>query len=149
MSGATDVARSPDGFIAQRFPDGVFTGGHWFLSYLDEDKRLTVRVLDDDEVAGWPRLTSPVSDLTDEQLHHLINRCWEPRSSDMHDSELDCLHELRQLLAGNDLEAVRAARRLRWCANCPHGRAIHPDDGACVDSQCRCSGFELDEDGQA
>jgi hypothetical protein len=48
------VKLSPDGFVAQRFPETNFNGqGHWILTYLDPDNGLTVQIFSDEQVADW------------------------------------------------------------------------------------------------
>lgn len=58
MTGLADVqARvSPDGFVAQRFPDDFNGHGNWVVTYTNDEGGITVRVVKDDEVADWPRL---------------------------------------------------------------------------------------------
>ncbi len=46
---------SPDGSIAQRlsFPDGV---DRWMLMYMSESAGLMARIVDEAELADWPRV---------------------------------------------------------------------------------------------
>jgi hypothetical protein len=57
MTGASEVVQSPDGWVAQRFPEAFTEGRYWLLTYRGTDGNLTVQALSDDEVADWPRLT--------------------------------------------------------------------------------------------
>jgi hypothetical protein len=54
---------SPDGFVAQRFPEQNFNGhGHWVLTYLQENVGLTVQIFSDEQVADWSPLTLTARD---------------------------------------------------------------------------------------
>jgi hypothetical protein len=45
---------SPDGFVAQHFPECSFNNqGHWVLTYLKDDVGLTVQIFSDEQVATW------------------------------------------------------------------------------------------------
>jgi hypothetical protein len=45
---------SPDGFVAQHFPECNFNDqGHWILTYWTADSGLTVQVFSDEQVADW------------------------------------------------------------------------------------------------
>jgi hypothetical protein len=54
---------SPDGFVAQRFPEQNFNNqGHWILTYWTPDKGLTVQIFSDEQVADWSPLTLTARD---------------------------------------------------------------------------------------
>jgi hypothetical protein len=54
---ARQARMSPDGFVAQHFPECNFNNqGHWILTYLKEypdDVGLTVQIFSDEQVADW------------------------------------------------------------------------------------------------
>lgn len=56
MTERIEARRAPDGYVAQRFPQDFNGHGRWLLAYWQEDVGLAVRVVPDDEVAGWPEL---------------------------------------------------------------------------------------------
>lgn len=58
MTTPVPARRSPDGYVAQRFTDTSTALGAstWVLTYLDDRGFVSVRTLNDDEVAGWPEL---------------------------------------------------------------------------------------------
>jgi len=51
---ARKARMSPDGFVAQHFPECNFNDqGHWILTYLKDDVGLTVQIFSDEQVADW------------------------------------------------------------------------------------------------
>jgi hypothetical protein len=51
----TPARRSPDGFVAQRFPESFNSRGHWLVTRMGPSG-LEVEVFDDPAVADWPEL---------------------------------------------------------------------------------------------
>lgn len=51
-----DARLSPEGFVAQRFPQDFNGHGHWIVTSCSDETQLQVTVKSDDEVADWPVL---------------------------------------------------------------------------------------------
>jgi hypothetical protein len=47
---------SPDGFVAQWFPENFNNHGHWVVTSWAEDTGLTLAVKSDTDVEEWPEL---------------------------------------------------------------------------------------------
>jgi hypothetical protein len=53
-----EARMSPDGFVAQRFPEQNFNGqGHWILTFWTLEAGLTLQIFSDEQVADWPPLS--------------------------------------------------------------------------------------------
>jgi hypothetical protein len=61
----TPAKRSPDGFVAQRFPHDFNDHGHWLLTYWQEGVGLAVETFNDEQVVDWPALSDePIDEAT-------------------------------------------------------------------------------------
>lgn len=60
----TNQARvSPDGFVAQRWPEPV-NGPHWVLIRADRNDQMELKVLTDDDVTNWTRMVTVPEEVT-------------------------------------------------------------------------------------
>jgi hypothetical protein len=58
-----EARMSPDGFVAQCFPEHNFNGqGHWILTFWTAEAGLTVQIFSDEQVADWSPLSLTARD---------------------------------------------------------------------------------------